>query len=136
LKRTCWEQRKNEKKNSPPLPPVKKKDQGILSACWAFLLPAWNFCFQNYSSPFLAWANTPIHPSYSLDEVPPSLIFCVAMSQFDWPIIPKTKNTMEAPQNRNELFKKLAATIFGLDEEPFLRTPYLFCWTLNKLIPF
>jgi len=80
------------KKNLPsPLPPLKKKDQGIVSACWAFLLPAWNFCFQNYSSPFLAWVNTPIHPSYSLDEVPPSLIFCFAMSQFDWPIIPPQK---------------------------------------------
>jgi len=30
---------------------------------------------------------------------------------------------MEAPQNRNELFQKLAATIFGLNEGPFLRTP-------------
>jgi hypothetical protein len=35
LNGTCWEQRKNEKKN-----------QGTLSACWDFPLAAWNFYFQ------------------------------------------------------------------------------------------
>ncbi len=45
----------------PPTHPKlkRKKNQGTLSACWAFPLAAWNFYFQNYSSPFLAWANTP-----------------------------------------------------------------------------
>jgi hypothetical protein len=37
-----------------------KTNQGTLSACWAFPLTAWNFYFQNCSSPFLAWANTSI----------------------------------------------------------------------------
>jgi hypothetical protein len=36
-----------------------KINQGTLSTCWAFQLAAWNFYFQNCSSPFLAWANTP-----------------------------------------------------------------------------
>ncbi len=61
---TCWEQRKNEK-NPPLTPPTqnfkkRKKEKGTLSACRAFQLAAWNFYFQNCSSPFLAWGNTPI----------------------------------------------------------------------------
>jgi hypothetical protein len=32
----------------------------MLSACWALPLAALNFYFQNCSSPFLTWANTPI----------------------------------------------------------------------------
>jgi hypothetical protein len=62
LRGTCWEQRKKEK--NPPLPPKpktwKKIKQGTWRACWAFPLAAWNFCFQNCLSPFLAWDNTPI----------------------------------------------------------------------------
>jgi hypothetical protein len=39
----------------------------------------------------IATHSIPIHLSYSLDEVPPkfNFFFCVAMSQFDWPIILK-----------------------------------------------
>jgi len=45
----------------PPLQnPLKQKNQGTLSECWAFPLTAWNFYFQNCLSLFLAWANTPI----------------------------------------------------------------------------
>jgi hypothetical protein len=41
------------------------------------------FLFPKLFVTILAWANTPIHLSYSLDEVPPSLTLCFAMSQFD-----------------------------------------------------
>jgi hypothetical protein len=56
------EQRKNETPPHPPPAPklFYNKNQGTLSACWAFPFVAWNFYFQNCSSPFLAWANTPI----------------------------------------------------------------------------
>ncbi len=70
LMRTHWELEGNIlgtnekwKKSSPPktpTPKLKKINQGTLSACWAFPLAAKNFYFQNCSSPFLAWANTPI----------------------------------------------------------------------------
>ncbi len=54
---------KRKMKKNPAFPPPKttknkkkKKKKGDLSACWAFPLAAWNFYFQNCSSPFLAWA--------------------------------------------------------------------------------
>jgi hypothetical protein len=49
--RTHWEQGKNP---SPPAPSKKEKIGPFVRACWAFLLAAWNFCFQNFSSPFFA----------------------------------------------------------------------------------
>ncbi len=82
LKGTYCEQRKMKK--NPPLPTqnLKEKNQGTLSACWAFPLTAWNFYFQNYSSPFLAWANTSIinwgylfHASINWWGVCPKYIF-------------------------------------------------------------
>jgi hypothetical protein len=70
---TYWEPIENLKGNmlvtkekwNPPTHPtptqnLKEKNQGTFRACWAFPLAAWNFYFQNRSSPFLAWANTPI----------------------------------------------------------------------------
>jgi hypothetical protein len=54
---THWEQR--NKTNNPCPPPTHKKQKtgSFMRACWAFPLAAWNFYFQNCSSPFLAWAN-------------------------------------------------------------------------------
>jgi hypothetical protein len=54
------EQGRKTKNNSPqaPTPPPRKKKPGpIMSACWAIPLAAWNFYFQNCSSPFLAYTN-------------------------------------------------------------------------------
>jgi hypothetical protein len=52
---------RNKGKLKPPSPKhLEKTNQGTLSACCAFPFAAWNFYFQNCSSPFLAWANTPI----------------------------------------------------------------------------
>jgi hypothetical protein len=59
LKGTCWEQRKNEPKSSPP-PKLKRKK---IKALWVHAEPYhWLHeisIFQTCSSPFLAWANTP-----------------------------------------------------------------------------
>jgi hypothetical protein len=50
-----------KKSSFPPTQNFKKnKNHGTLSASGAFPLATWNFYFQNYSSSFLAWANTPI----------------------------------------------------------------------------
>ncbi len=58
LNGTCWEQRKN----IPPYPKLKRKKNHL--ALWVHVKPPhWLHkisIFQNYSSPFLAWANTPI----------------------------------------------------------------------------
>jgi len=70
---THWELERNmlgtkEKfKKISPTPKLKrkKKNQGTLSACQALPLATWDFYFQNCSSPFLAWANTP-NPHYKL----------------------------------------------------------------------
>ncbi len=62
---THWE-RGNKTNNLPPaspsflpsfLPATGEFFGPLMSACWAFSLAAWNFCFQNPLSPFLTWAN-------------------------------------------------------------------------------
>jgi len=47
--------------NSHHPTPKMKKTRPIVNACWAFLLTAWNFNFQNCLSPFSTWANTPYY---------------------------------------------------------------------------
>jgi hypothetical protein len=65
LNGTCWEQRENEK-NPPPLspPPHPKLKRKKIKALSVHAEPShWLHeisIFQNSSSPFLAWANTPI----------------------------------------------------------------------------
>jgi hypothetical protein len=64
---TLWELYENtletrEKKLNVSLSPLskRKKLDPFMSACWAFPLDAWNFYFQNCSSPFSTWTNTPV----------------------------------------------------------------------------
>jgi hypothetical protein len=39
-----------------------------MSVCWAFLLAAWYFSFQNCSSPFFSWANSSEELGYLLGQ--------------------------------------------------------------------
>jgi len=60
MMRTCWEHignKEEKQKITPPTLPRKEKKRPIMSTCWAFLLVAWNFYFQNSLSWFLARAN-------------------------------------------------------------------------------
>jgi hypothetical protein len=62
LKGTCWEQRKNEKKKplAPETQTLKEKKTRHFE-CMLNLPIVWmKYIFQNCSSPFLGWANTPI----------------------------------------------------------------------------
>jgi hypothetical protein len=100
-----------------------KKTGPLKSACWAFLLVAWNFYFQSCLSPVLAWANCKGAQTLGHSGLIPPIInqgylffcfiliswgcftspFCffifLAMSQFHWPIAKKCWN-QGGPQNR------------------------------------
>ncbi len=50
---SLWEPHGNMmRKNIKSSPPKKRKTRPLMSACWAFSLAPWNFCFQTC----LAWA--------------------------------------------------------------------------------
>jgi hypothetical protein len=62
MMRTCWKHIGNKegtkkKKKTPPTLLRKEKKGPIMSTCWAFLLVAWTFYFQNSLWLFLARAN-------------------------------------------------------------------------------
>ncbi len=48
----------SQNKKCPPPPKPKRKKLSPGGACWAFLLTAWNFYFQNSLSSFSIWATT------------------------------------------------------------------------------
>jgi len=58
--RTWWEHigNKLKKKKDPPPQDLREKNQGTLSACWAFPLAAWNFLFPKLfvtNNPVINW---------------------------------------------------------------------------------